>query len=253
MREREAQIVTAHGHMATHVVFPRSAARLPAVVLFMDAPGIREELLAAARRIARAGFYCAVPDLYYRYGRIRLDLTRRTEAHAEVYRALSAGLGNGMVASDTASLLAFLGGESQVREGPVGCLGFSIGGRFAVQAAGLFPNQVLAAAAVCGTGIVTDKDDSPHTTLRRAQAELLFEFAEHDAQVPAQVIPSLKTVLDGAAKRYGINVEPGTSHGYTFPMRPVYHAVGAENTWRRVLDLFARAFKPEAHLNLTGR
>lgn len=246
MREREAQIVTAHGHMATHVVFPRSAARLPAVVLFMDAPGIREELLAAARRIARAGFYCAVPDLYYRYGRIRLDLTRRTEAHAEVYRALSAGLGNGMVASDTASLLAFLASESQVREGPVGCLGFSIGGRFAMQSAGVFPNQVRAAAAVCGTGMVTDEDDSPHSALSRAQADLLFEFAEHDPQVPPQVISSLKAVLDGTGKRYAINVESGTSHGYTFPMRPMYHGVAAENTWRRILDLFARALSANA-------
>lgn len=246
MREREARIVTAHGHMATHLIVPRSATRLPAVVLFMDAPGIREELLSAARRIARAGFYCAVPDLYYRYGRIRLDLTRRTEAHADVYRALSAGLGNGMVASDTASLLAFLAGDARVREGPVACLGFSIGGRFAVQAAGLFPNQVVAAAAVCGTGMVTDKDDSPHGVLSRAQAELLFEFAEHDPQIAATTIASLQAALDRAGKAYAINVAPGTSHGYTFPMRPTYHAVAAENSWCRILELFARAFSADA-------
>lgn len=241
MLEREVSVVTAHGHMPTLTCLPQSPARLPAVIIFMDAPGIRDELLEIARGVARAGYYCAVPDLYYRIGRIRFDLTRRTEAHAEVYRALRATLVNAQVASDTESLLNYLAAQPEVSDGATGCLGFSVGGRFAAQAAGLFPAHIAAAATVCGTDIVTDHDDSPHRTLNRARAQLLFEFAENDPQVPAHVVPALRSALNGAEQRYQINVEPGTAHGYNFPMRPMYHAVAAENSWRRILGLFDQA------------
>lgn len=239
--ERETPVVTAHGHMATHVVYPAGSVRLPAIVLFMDAPGIRDELLNMARRVARAGYYCAVPDLYYRFGRIRLDLTRRTEAHADLYRMLSASLINGMIATDTANLLGHLSAQAEVREGAMGCLGFSVGGRFAVQAAGLFPNHIAAAAAVCGTGIVTDKDDSPHLTLARARAQMLFEFAATDPQVPPHVIPTLQATLSAAGQGHQINVEHGTRHGYSFPMRPMYDSIAAQNSWQRIFELFSQS------------
>ena len=38
--------------------------------------GIREELRNFARRIAGQGYYCLLPDMYYRRGRVRIDLTR---------------------------------------------------------------------------------------------------------------------------------------------------------------------------------
>jgi len=241
MIEGEVNIPTADGLMATYFVRPAAAAQRPAIVLFIDAPGVREELLDMARRIAAAGYYCLVPDLYYRLGRIRLDLTRRSEAHAAVYRAMSASLANASVANDTAELLRFLATQAEVRKGSIGCLGFSIGGRFAMQAASLFPDEVAAAASVCGTGIVTNDNNSPHLVLDRARAELLFEFAEHDVQVPDTVIATLQAVLDDKRVHGTLHVIPGTQHGYSFPMRPMYNTAAAEETWKRVFALFARA------------
>lgn len=42
------------------------------VLFFMDAPAIREELRDMARRIATAGYYVMLPNLYYRSGVMEL-------------------------------------------------------------------------------------------------------------------------------------------------------------------------------------
>jgi carboxymethylenebutenolidase len=182
--------------------------------------------------------------LYYRYGRIRLDLTRRTETHAALYRLLAASLVNTAVAADTADLLSALAEDKTVGVGSVGCVGFSCGGRFAMQAACAFPAQVRAAVSVCGTGLVTDAADSPHRQLPHATAQLLFEFAEQDAAVGPEVLPALERALSATQLPHDIHIEAGTQHGYSFPLRPVYQPVAAENTWRRTFELLAQALRP---------
>jgi carboxymethylenebutenolidase len=235
---REIELATGSGSMPVHVLQPGSArvTPVPAVIVFMDAPGIRSELLELAAVIAREGYCCAVPDLYYRLGRIRLDLTRRSESHGTVYRALASTLVNSEVMDDTVAVCDFLRTLTEVRHPPIGCVGFSVGGRFAVQAAGLLPDKVAVAVSVCGTGIVTDQPDSPHRFLAVTKAHLVFDFAEHDPAVPPGVITTLQSVLATANARFRITVEPGTHHGYNFPSRPIYNAVAAENTWHRTFE-----------------
>ncbi len=52
MNEQHLAIRTADGEMETFVAYPDGAGPFPVVVLYMDAPGIREELRVFARRIA---------------------------------------------------------------------------------------------------------------------------------------------------------------------------------------------------------
>ena len=66
---------------------PRSARRSSAgIILYMDAPGFREELRNMARRIAKHGYFCLLPDLYYRLGTLRFDIPRRNDAMSVVIR-----------------------------------------------------------------------------------------------------------------------------------------------------------------------
>ena len=69
MREAEVAIKTSDGDMDMFVCHPEEGGPHPAVVFYMDAPGIREELRDMARRIATVGYYVALPNLYYRRGR----------------------------------------------------------------------------------------------------------------------------------------------------------------------------------------
>ena len=66
---------------------PEGPGRHAPVILLMDAPGIREELRHMARRIAARGYFCLLPDLYYRLGQLRFDIARRNEAMSVVIRA----------------------------------------------------------------------------------------------------------------------------------------------------------------------
>jgi dienelactone hydrolase len=41
----------------------------PAIIIYMDAPAIREELRDMARRLASMGYYVLLPNLFYRVGK----------------------------------------------------------------------------------------------------------------------------------------------------------------------------------------
>src|SRR5688572_23615789 len=71
MRERLLDIPTPSGSMDVFVTHPQEHAPFPAVIVFMDVWGLREELFDIARRIATLGYYSLVPNFYYRQGKIR--------------------------------------------------------------------------------------------------------------------------------------------------------------------------------------
>lgn len=242
MTEGRIEVETAAGVMPVQTFRPATSG--PAVILFMDAPGIRDELENIARRIAAAGYFCLLPDLYYPIGHIRIDLRRRTEAHAEVYRVLGASLDNRRVADDTERLLARLPSVSGAALGRAGCIGFSVGGRFAVQAPGLFPDRVAAASSICGTGLVTEAEDSPHATLFGAvDAGFALDFASEDPAVPPPVLDVLARTLADSGQNGDILVHANTRHGFSFPIRPMYDALAAELSLTRALDLFGRTLR----------
>src|SRR3546814_13118922 len=69
MIEDTLDIATNDGAMETFVCRPEREGPFPAVFILMDAPGIRGELYDMARRMASAGYYVLLPNLYYRAGR----------------------------------------------------------------------------------------------------------------------------------------------------------------------------------------
>ena len=80
MIERDVIVTTKHGRMPTFLAAPDGSEQYPGIIFYMDAPGIREELRNMARRIARHGYFCILPDMYYRLGTVLFDLPRRTDA-----------------------------------------------------------------------------------------------------------------------------------------------------------------------------
>ncbi|MDQ2803608.1 MAG: dienelactone hydrolase family protein, partial [Pseudomonadota bacterium] len=120
MFERAVNVTTKHGVMPSFLVGPEGPGRAPGIIFYMDAPGIREELRNMCRRIAKQGYVCLLPDMYYRLGTIRFDIPRRNDAMSAVVRASMNHLTNDMVTDDTAAMLAFLDAQEAVRAGVVG-------------------------------------------------------------------------------------------------------------------------------------
>ena len=69
MIEQTFDLRTADGAVQTFRCRPERAGPYPAVLMLMDAPGIREELRDMARRLATCGRDVLLPNLYYRAGR----------------------------------------------------------------------------------------------------------------------------------------------------------------------------------------
>ena len=245
LKESMVEVTTKYGRMPAFTVWPESAAEtpVPGIIFYMDAPGFREELCNMARRIAKAGYYCILPDMYYRLGTIRLDNTRRTDAMTAVWREAMNSLTNGDVTDDTAGLLNYLDAQGEVAPGPVGCVGYCMSGRYVTTVAGRFPTRIKASASMYGVGIVTDQEDSPHLLLDRVQGELLFIFAETDAHVPQQVVTDLRKAIKKTGVKATIEQLKGTAHGFQFAERQVYTPVQAEAAWDMMFKLWDRNLK----------
>src|SRR5947208_7146210 len=106
----------------------------------MDVWGLREELFDIARRIATVGYYCLVPNFYYRQGKIRneyrndknemITLDRLSGEQRERVLAPLKHLSDTMVVEDTGSILKFIDVNLPVRRGsPLVCIGYCMGGR----------------------------------------------------------------------------------------------------------------------------
>ena len=87
MIESDVIVTTKHGRMPTFMAAPDGPEQYPGIIFYMDAPGIREELRNMARRIAKHGYVCLLPDMYYRLGTVRFDIPRRDDGMSGVIRA----------------------------------------------------------------------------------------------------------------------------------------------------------------------
>ena len=247
MHEQQIAIRTADGEMETFVAHPSAnpdgeGGPFPVVVLYMDAPGIREELRGFTRRIADQGYYCALPDLYYRRGRVRLDRKMLDEAGRREMFAHMRSLSNAGVIADTGSLLEALRDQPAAAAGPMGCIGYCMSGQFVMSVAGTYP-EFRASVSCYGVGIVTDQPDTPHRLAPNVQGEMLFAFAETDEYVPDAVIETLRKTLDEHGVESQVEIYPDTHHGFCFPERDVYVEQASEDVWSRSFAMFERQLR----------
>ena len=144
--------------------------------------------------------------------------------------AVGGSLTNAMIMRDTQGILDYLAGL-QVAKLDTGTVGYCMSGQFVLSAAGTFPHRIKATAALYGTRMVTDKQDSPHNLIANIQGQIYFGFAEHDQFVEDFVIPQLTEALDQHNINYVLETHPGTEHGFCFPQRPGYVESAAEDVW----------------------
>ena len=242
MIEQDVTIGTRYGRQPGFAACPSEPGAFPPVIIYMDAPGFREELKVHARRVARHGYFCLVPDLYYRLGTLRFDIPRRNEGMSAVITASRLSLTTAAVAEDTAGMIAFLDAQDKAKPGPLGCVGHCMSGPFAMTAAARY-GRMKAAAALYGVDMVSDKPDSPHALAGDIGGELYVGWAEHDPAVPASVPGTVEQALRKAGTRHTIETYAGAHHGFMFACRPDYHAPSAEKCWDRLFDLWDRNLK----------
>src|SRR6266704_3154678 len=126
MLEQDVIVTTKYGKMPTFAVCADGPGQYPGIIFYMDAPGIREELRNMARRIARHGYFCLLPDMYYRLGHLRFDVQRRDDSMMPCILAAMNSLTNAKVMDDTGGLLGWLDGQDRAKPGRGGVVGYII-------------------------------------------------------------------------------------------------------------------------------
>jgi carboxymethylenebutenolidase len=245
MIEQTVEIPAREGAITTFISHPERDGPHPVVVLFMDGPGVREELRDMARRLASVGYYAMLPNLYRRQGVLELaDLPLASAAEARRRaQGLMGGLVTAEVMDDADRLLAFADQDAAASPGRAGCVGYCMSGSYAVNFAARHPERIGAAASICGSTLVSDRDDSPHLALRRATAEFYFCCAEHDDWTPLAMVDALERAARAHKPISEVEIFPGVRHGFCFASRPIYDRESAERHWERIFSLFQRRLK----------
>ena len=238
---QKVEIKTADGVCPSYVHRPAGDGPWPGVLMFMDGPGIRPAMQEVAERLASQGFYVLLPDLFYRagdyapidVGRVWADKALR-DHHRETYMAPTTPA---RVMSDTAAFIDFLDAAPQVQPGPIGVVGYCMGGRLALIAAGTYPDRIAAAASYHGGGLANDTPSSPHLLAPKMQARIYVGGATDDANFPDEMKQRLETALSDAGVDHKVETYPA-KHGWVLRDMPVHDAAEAEHHWRTLVPLF---------------
>ena len=237
MTDAWVDIPCSAGSMNTFVTFAEHDEPQPLILLLMDAGGMREELCDMARRLAAAGYYVMVPNLYYRLSR---DFSHTSRSREDMFAYMDS-LSNSLVCTDIAALIHHAEQVPHAATSKIGCVGYCMGGPFAFAAAAAFPDRVAAAASFHGVRLFHAGPDSPHLAADRISAELYIGCAQSDEWAPTSLMQSLDDYLSTTSLSYRLEWYPDTQHGFVFAERDgIYHAQAAERHWQVLLDLYAR-------------
>lgn len=240
MIEAEVPIETPHGAMSAFTTRPDEGGPFPTVFFYMDAPGKREELHDMARRIATAGYYVVLPNLYYRTTD-HFELDFETGANRDQMFELMMKLSNRMIASDTQAMIDFVDAEADADATRIGCVGYCMSGPFSLVMAGAYPDRVRCAASVYGVRLHVDADDSPHLGFGATTGEIYIAAAETDEYAPPEMIAAVEGAIESSGVNGRVEWYPGTHHGFAFPGRgKIYDKPAAERHWSRLHSLFHR-------------
>lgn len=240
--KRDITIKT-HDGVARASVF-RNGQVKAGVILYMDAFGPRPALHDMATRLAGHGYAVLLPDLFYRntpYGPFDAKTGFVEEKSKAALTALVGGTTQEMTTRDSGAFIAAL--EAEGVRGPIGAVGYCMGGGRALNAAAAHPDKIAAAASFHGGRLGTDAPDSPASNASKIKARVYVGSAGVDGSFPPEQSARLAQALRQAEVDHVIENYVGMQHGWCVPDHSVYDVVGAERHWKRLIDFFGETLR----------
>ena len=241
MAVENVSVTTADGACPVVVVTPEGTGPWSAVLLFMDAGGVRQTLVDMAATIAGQGHVVAVPELYHRAGPYRpFDVETVFTDPPERARLMEMGqsVTTEHAMRDVDALLRWLAERPDVRGTAVGCTGYCMGGRISLLAAGTFPDRVAAAASFHGGNLAPDDPGGAHTLAPAVRARVYVGVARDDASFPPEQEQRLAAALSDAGVDARIE-HYEAAHGFAVPDNPTYDPAAGRRHDEVLKELFA--------------
>jgi carboxymethylenebutenolidase len=219
----------------------------PAAILYMDAPAIRPAMFEMGERLARAGYYVLLPDLFWRAGPYDppdIAAARAGDPQAvAVFQKLRGSTDAARQMADTAIYLDWLKTQPKAKADKVGVTGYCMGGGIALRAAGTFPERIAAAASFHGGNQATDAPDSPHLLAPKMKAKILVAGADEDRGFDEAQCARLDAALKDAGLDAEVSIWKGAKHGWVPTDMAVHNPEAAERHWRELIALFDGVLK----------
>jgi carboxymethylenebutenolidase len=243
MRHSLIDIHTQDGTCPAHVLQPDGNGPWPAALMYMDGIGMRSSLVDMAARLASAGYYVLLPDLFYRVEYDVADgrklFTDKAVAADWKQRVMSTASAENVM-RDTKAFFAHFDSHPQAAKGKIGITGYCMGGRLAMSAAGTFGDRIGAAASYHGGGLATDAPDSPHRRASDMRAIVYVGGAIEDPGFDEAQKARFDEALSEAGVQHTIETY-NARHGWVPSDTPVHDAVATERHWDTLLSLFGQA------------
>ncbi|AEV89036.1 dienelactone hydrolase [Actinoplanes sp. SE50] len=248
MQQTSIDIPAADGPADGYFVKPDGPGPYPGILIFMDGFGVRPRLREMADRIAERGYAVLLPNLLYRDQRSPLvdpaelaDPEKRGAAFGRLMPMMQ-NLTAPRLVADVTAYLDFLAAQEGVAPGPVGAVGYCMGGRNGLIAMSALPDRIKVLGSFHAGRVVTGDEHSPHLGVGAITGEVYFGHADNDASMTPDQIKTLEAALDEAGVTYTSELYEGAPHGYTMSDTAMHHPAGEQRHWAALFDLLDRNF-----------
>jgi carboxymethylenebutenolidase len=236
----DVDIKTPDGIADAYFVHPTNG-KHPAVLIWPDIFGLRPAFRDMATRLAESGYAVLVINPFYRTKRAPTAPANpdfNDPPTRQALMTLAGTLTPETAVTDAKAFVAFLDAQPAVDlKRKMGTTGYCMGGPFVMRTAAAFPARVGAGATFHGSGLVTDKPDSPHLLIPEMKAHFLIAIAENDDSKQPDAKDVLRASFAKARLPAEVEVYAGTMHGWCPPDSHVYDRDQAEKAWSRLLAL----------------
>jgi carboxymethylenebutenolidase len=147
-----------------------------------------------------------------------------------------------MTQADTGAFIAAL--TEAGATGPIGTVGYCMGGARAINAAAAWPDRIKAAASFHGGNLANGAEDSPAANAGKLRSARIYVGAAGvDGSFPPTQSAVLAQALREAEVDHVIENYIGCAHGWAVPDHSAFHEEGAERHWKRLTTLFDEALR----------
>jgi carboxymethylenebutenolidase len=216
---------------------PLTDGPFPVILVATEIFGLNHYTKDICRRLAKAGYYAIVPDLYSR----KVDLTTITSM-AEIMPVVNSKFDAELI-SDYDATVEFVRASFKGDMGRMAIAGFCRGGRTSLVYTSANPKLKAAVAWYGAVGGQTNAF-TPRTVMERAgeiKVPVLGLYGAKDAGVPIDQVEKFFAALKAAGIPSELVTYPEAGHGFHADFRAAsYRRADAEDGWKRMLAWFRK-------------